>query len=88
MQTKFSKGFRKTVKRWKKAGKDMEPLDMFIDAVRTTWPPPPKYEAHMLGGPLEGVWDIHIRQNWVVLLRLENQTVHFLRMGTHADLGL
>lgn len=70
------------------AGKDIEPLNTFIDVVRTTWPPPAKYEAHMLGGPLEGIWDIHIRQNWIVLLRFEKSTLYFLRMGTHADLGL
>lgn len=86
--TKFSKGFRKTVRRWKKSGRDMRPLEEFIDVVRTTWPPPAKYEAHLLAGSLEGIWDIHLRQNWVLLLRFDAGVVYFLRMGTHAELGL
>lgn len=89
MQTiEFTKGFRKAVRKWRKSGKGMEPLEEFVDVVRTTWPPPVKYEAHTLGGSLEGVWDIHLRQNWVLLLSFNKGTIRFLRMGTHAELGL
>lgn len=66
----------------------MEPFDEFVRTVRLTWPPPAKYEAHLLTGPHEGVWDIHLRQNMVLLLQFRAGTIHFHRMGTHAELGL
>ena len=52
------------------------------------WPPAVQYEAHLLSGDLEGVWDIHLRQNWIVLVKFHEGTVWALRMGTHAELGL
>jgi addiction module RelE/StbE family toxin len=63
-------------------------FDTFVAEILETWPPSPKFEPHLLIGPFEGVWDIHLRQNWVLLLRFHAGTIHFLRMGTHADLGL
>lgn len=66
----------------------MSPFDAFVRMTMHTWPPPAQYEPHLLLGTLEGVWDIHLRQNWVLLLRFHTGTVHFLRMGTHAELGL
>lgn len=78
----------KDMKRWRRSGQSMQPFDEFVLIARNSWPPPAKYEAHMLGGNLEGLWDIHLRQNWVLLLRFENDTLYFVRMGTHADLGL
>lgn len=67
---------------------NMEPFDEFVRTVRHTWPPPGKFEAHLLSGHFEGIWDIHLRQNWILLLRYHEGTVFFLRMGTHAELGV
>ena len=66
----------------------MQPFETFVGIVRHTWPPPATYEPHLLSGTLEGSWDIHLRQNWVILLCFHAGTVYFLRMGTHAELGL
>ena len=67
----------------------MEPLEELLRMIAEgMWPPLAKYEAHRLSGELEGIWDIHIRQNWVVLAKFEQETVYILRMGTHAELGL
>ncbi|MBI1812693.1 type II toxin-antitoxin system mRNA interferase toxin, RelE/StbE family [Candidatus Peregrinibacteria bacterium] len=87
-QLEFTKRFRKEVKKWERSGQSMEPFYEFVAAVKATWPPPAQYEAHLLTGDLEGIWDIHLRQNWVILLRFDAGVVRFLRMGTHADLGL
>ncbi|HLD71032.1 MAG TPA: type II toxin-antitoxin system mRNA interferase toxin, RelE/StbE family [Candidatus Peribacteraceae bacterium] len=81
--------FLKDLKKWKRSGKGIEPLEDLLRMIQEgMWPPIAKYEAHMLTGNLEGMWDIHIRQNWVVLAKFENGIVYILRMGTHADLGL
>lgn len=87
-QGKFSRQFVKDVKKWKKSGQNMAPFDDVVRIVMHTWPPPAQYEPHLLQSPFAGVRDIHLRQNWVLLLRFQSGTVHFLRMGTHAELGL
>lgn len=66
----------------------MKVFDEFVGIITHTWPPPARFEPHLLIGPLEGVWDIHLRQNLVLLLQFRAGTVYFLRMGTHAELGL
>lgn len=87
-QLNFSRQFLKDVRKWRKSGQSMALFDGFVAVIMQTWPPPAKYEPHLLQGPFAGIWDIHLRQNWVVLLRFQAGTVHFLRMGTHAELGL
>jgi len=88
LQHEFTRTFLKDMKRWRKAGKSMQPFEDFLLTIRETWPPAPKYEAHVLVGSLSGIWDIHLRQNWIVLARFESGVVRFLRMGTHAELSL
>jgi mRNA interferase YafQ len=87
-QLEFPRSFLKDMKKWKKSGQSMEKFDAFVRIVAQTWPPPAQYDPHLLQGPFAGVWDVHLRQNWVLLLRYEHGTVRFLRMGTHAELGL
>lgn len=84
----FSKRFVKDVNKWRKSGQNMALFEEFVAATFRTWPPSAKFEPHLLIGPFDGVWDIHLRQNWVLLLRFHAGTVTFLRMGTHAELGL
>lgn len=87
-QLKFSRQFLKDVKKWRKSGQSMKLFDEFVAITIHIWPPPKQFEPHLLIGPFDGVWDVHLRQNWVLLLRFHAGTVMFLRMGTHAELGL
>ncbi|OGJ62957.1 hypothetical protein A3C52_03230 [Candidatus Peribacteria bacterium RIFCSPHIGHO2_02_FULL_51_15] len=84
-QLEFSRQFLKDVRKWRKSGQSMSLFNGFTGVIAHTWPPPKKYEPHILLGPFEGVWDVHLRQNWVLLLRFHAGIVRFLRMGTHAD---
>ena|SRR3989338_4257128 len=84
----YTKRFWKDVQRWERSGKGIDPLHEFLRMAQDEWPLPAKYEAHLLAGPMEGIWDIHIRQNWIVLMEYHAGTITLLRMGTHAELGL
>ncbi len=84
----FSRQFLKDRKKWSRSGVSMQPLEAFICTIQYTWPPPAQYEPHLLAGPMDGIWDIHLRQNWIVLLRFDAGIVLLLRMGTHGELGL
>lgn len=88
MKIVFHRTCDKDLIRWKRAGWDMEPFKQFLRDCADSWPLPSKYEAHPLHGDLEGVWDIHIRRNWLVLLKKEGNTITLLRTGTHAMLGI
>jgi len=87
-QVEFSRSYLKDLRKWRKSGRSLEPLDEFIRTIRSTWPPPARYEPHLLAGSLDGLWDIHLRQNWILLLRFHAGTVRFLRLGTHSDIGI
>lgn len=84
----YARQFKKDLLRLKKAGWKMSTFDEFADVLRNQWPLPSRYEAHQLVGDKEGIWDIHIRQNWVLFLKKEGSVITLLRTGTHADLGI
>ena len=88
MQILFDKAFHRDYARWKKAGWDMDALDAFIQEAEAAWPLPDKYGVHPLKGALRGVWDAHIRENWVVFFAKNKTTITLLRTGTHAYLGI
>lgn len=77
----------KDLARLKKSGWKMESFAQFLQDCQH-WPLPAKYEAHTLLGDQSGVWDIHILQNWIVLLKKEGNAITLLRTGTHAMLGI
>lgn len=87
MRVLFHRRCDKDLERLKAAGWNMKPFEQFLlDCVQ--WPLPKKYEAHQLMGDKDGIWDIHIRQNWIVFLKKEGSVIRLLRTGTHADLGI
>lgn len=87
MKVFFHHQCEKDVRRCKKAGWDMTLFERFMNDCER-WPLPQKYEAHELLGEKKGIWDIHLRQNWLVFLKKEGDTITLLRTGTHASLGL
>ncbi len=88
MKILFDQRFHRDFARWKKAGWDMRLLDQFIADAESSWPLPAKYEVHPLKGVLKGMWDAHIRENWVVLFAKDKDTIVLLQTGTHGYLGL
>ena len=87
MKVFFHHQCEKDVRKWKRAGWDLSLFEQFI-ADCAAWPLPKKYEAHELLGEKKGIWDIHLRQNWLIFLKKEGETITLLRTGTHALLGL
>lgn len=77
----------KDIARLKKSGWNMDAFATFLRDCQQ-WPLPLRYEAHQLLGEEQGIWDIHIRQNWVVLLKKNGNVITLLRTGTHAMLGI
>lgn len=83
------KNFDKYVKKLSKAGHDLKPLKDLILILEQGDKLPAKYKPHELKGNFKGIWDCHIKNNWVLLYIPDEFTVVLLRTGTHADvLGL
>lgn len=49
---------------------------------------PQKYRPHILSGKLQGLWEGHIKADWLLLwIKDEDQkTVTLMDTGTHSDL--
>lgn len=88
-ELRMRRQFVKDATRLKKAGWDMKKLNVFLEALRKSPPFPVQYEIHPLHGDLEGTWDAHITQNWIVLFRqAQKGVIELLRTGTHQYVGL
>lgn len=94
-----SSKFRKSVKRLKKRGTDLTPLDAIIDLLASrslTADEIHEYRDHPLSGNHAGYRDIHIggaTSDWVLIYRivgdsieLEDTTLELSDTGTHSDL--
>jgi addiction module RelE/StbE family toxin len=67
----------------------MDLFENFLKVVlEDTWPLPRHYRAHLLQGNLKGVWDVHLRHNWVIFFQKKETVITLLRTGTHAYLGI
>ena len=46
----------------------------------------PKFKNHKLSGNWKGRFECHLSPDWLLIYKIENQTVIFERTGTQADL--
>jgi mRNA interferase YafQ len=47
---------------------------------------PERYENHPLSGRWKGCFDAHITPDWILIYELSDDSITFLRTGTHSDL--
>ncbi len=80
--TKFKKDYKRAIKR----GYNMNLFKQVYDILVEYGELPPQYKPHQLTGNWAGYMDAHIKDNWVLIYRIMNNEVIFVRMGTHSDL--
>ncbi|WP_455625358.1 type II toxin-antitoxin system RelE/ParE family toxin [Parabacteroides sp.] len=84
----LTKQFKKSFKRCLKRNLDPELLWEVIGILQETGSLPAQYRPHKLSGKLEGVWECHIKGDWLLIWQ-QNDTELILIMtdtSTHADL--
>jgi len=83
-----SKRYRKQYKLLKKRGYNLALLDDVITLLSKGEPLPSKYSDHPLKGNLSGYRDCHIKDDWVLLYRYDNNDLILLlfQTGTHSDI--
>ena len=80
--------FKKDLKIARKRGLKMELLDDVVTTILATGKLPPKFKPHILKGNYKGLWECHIQPDWLLIWKTDYQenTITFIRMGSHADL--
>ena len=85
---RFTNRFKKDIKRCKKRGYNLFELEQAIDILQNRGKLPPKYKAHILAGQYAGLWECHLKPDWLMVWNQNDDTLTLLFMatGTHSDL--
>jgi mRNA interferase YafQ len=82
--TKFKKDFKLCVKR----NYDLSFLESMFEHLSNNGTVPSKYKPHKLSGNFTDCWECHIKQDWLLIWRIDanEKIVELVRTGTHSDL--
>ena len=80
--------FKKDLRRLSMRGMNMDLLDEVITLLRKREPLPEKYNDHSLSGNWKGFRDCHIQPDWVLIYKVDTDTLILTatRTGTHSDI--
>ena len=78
--------FNRAAKKMAKQAKDMARLAEIIDLLVEEAPIPLRYLDHPLKGNWRGRRELHIAPDWLLIYRVDDDTVFLERTGSHADL--
>lgn len=87
-EIKFTSQFKKDFKRLQRRRADLTCLQTAVEILANGDPLPPEYRDHALIGNYQGVRECHIRPDWLLIYKInENVLVlELLRTGSHSDL--
>lgn len=80
--------FDKDLKRCKKRGYPMAELRVVLNQLIENGCVDKKYRPHVLLGDRKGQWECHIKPDWILVWKQDDDELTLLMMntGTHADL--
>ena len=84
----FSNKFKKDYKLCLKRGYDISKLEEVINLLAKNGKLPAKYKPHVLKGNYEGLWECHIKPDWLLIWLQDDKelTLLLINTGTHSDL--
>ena len=82
--TKFKKDYKTIIKR----GYNPQFLQDFLEILCNEQSLPPKFKDHNLSGNYEGYRECHITPDWLLIYKIEQETLTLIltRTGSHSDL--
>ena len=88
LKSDYTREFQKDWDRLLKAGKSNldAAKEAMLQLIANAGPMPAAYKDHALKGQLAAYRELHIRGDFLLMYRIEGQTIVFVRLGTHADL--
>ena len=78
--------FKRDVKLATKRGKNLSKLKTVMMKLVNEEPLEMKYKDHKLSGNYSNHRECHVEPDWLLIYRLEDEEIHFVRTGTHSDL--
>ena len=84
----YTNKFEKDVVRCTKRGLDLYLLEELVNNLKETGSVSTKHRPHILSGKLQGIWECHIKADWLLLwIKNEDQKIITLvDTGSHSDL--
>lgn len=78
--------FRRDVKRLKRQGVDLAPLQAVIVVLAAEEALEKRYRDHALVGNWRGFHECHLQPDWLLIYRIEGNELQLARTGSHAEL--
>lgn len=84
----LSNQFKKDLKLMSKRGFNLDLLDEVVNKLASRIELDEKYHDHALSGNYTSFRECHIKPDWLLVYRIENDELYLLlfRTGTHSDL--
>lgn len=86
LEVAFTGAFRRDYRLVEKRGKRIELLEAVMRMLIEQKPLNPQQRDHVLVGNWAGRRECHIEPDWLLIYKLEVNTIIFERTGTHSDL--
>lgn len=74
----YSNRFKKDVKRAVKRRYDISLLEEAITILQEKGKLPPKYKTHLLSGKYEGIFECHLKPDWLLVWKQDNDKLLLL----------
>ena len=82
----YTNRFKKDVKICLKRNYNIALLEAVLLELREKGELPLKYKPHLLSGNKDGLWECHIKPDWLMTWYFDKTTIVLVRTGTHSDL--
>ena len=82
----YTRQFAKDVKRLRRRQKNLEKLKIIVRTLVAGEPLDPIHRDHKLIGDYKGRRECHIESDWLLIYKVQGDSIVFERSGTHADL--
>lgn len=86
-ELRFTKQFKKDLKRYVNQPEKLEKLKVVLDLIRTETPLPREYKEHKLTGDYKGCIECHIESDYLLIWYDEaSDRIAVYRLGSHSEL--
>lgn len=79
--------FKKHLKKYRHQKSVLQELEKIIDILVSEQPIPIKYKNHKLTGNYDGMMELHLRpDDLLIYIKIENKSITLMALGSHAEL--
>lgn len=86
MRLQTTRRFERDLKLAGKRGKDLDKLWTVVERLLAGEHLDPRNRTHRLSGNWFRAWECHIEPDWLLVWRIDDDSLVLVRTGTHADL--